>query len=101
MYKIFENKRVAVVMMALFVIAAGANSFMGGSMPAFSSCLSFADTAVDVAHGPTLPPEPWVAHGPTLPPEPWNKLAHGPTLPPEPWNKLAHGPTLPPEPWKL
>jgi hypothetical protein len=30
---------------------------------------------VVVAHGPTLPPDPWdglVAHGPTLPPDPWD-----------------------------
>jgi len=50
---------------------------------------------VEIAHGPTLPPDPWAgtenltAHGPTLPPDPWagteNLTAHGPTLPPDPW----------------
>jgi hypothetical protein len=47
-----------------------------------------------IAHGPTLPPDPWagtenIVHGPTLPPDPWagteNVVAHGPTLPPDPW----------------
>jgi len=66
-----------------------------------------------IAHGPTLPPDPWagseslVAHGPTLPPDPWagskSLVAHGPTLPPDPWagskSLVAHGPTLPPDPW--
>jgi hypothetical protein len=39
-----------------------------------------------------------IAHGPTLPPDPWagteSLLAHGPTLPPDPWagteSLLAH-----------
>lgn len=117
MDKILENKLVVVAAMALFVVALGVNTLMGGSMPAFASCLRFADNdnAATIAHGPTLPPEPWLqkpAHGPTLPPEPWlQKPAHGPTLPPEPWGTSAtlkaavstpsHGPTLPPEPWKL
>ncbi len=34
---------------------------------------------VRVAHGPTMPPEPWetiqIAHGPTMPPEPWETAA--------------------------
>jgi hypothetical protein len=100
MDKILENKLVVLAAVALFVVALGANSLMGGSMPAFASCLRFADNAVTVAHGPTLPPEPWLqkpAHGPTLPPEPWDGApaldAHARTP--------AHGPTLPPEPWKL
>jgi hypothetical protein len=62
---------------------------------------------VNVAHGPTMPPDPWdgvnVAHGPTMPPDPWDgvKIAHGPTMPPDPWDgvKVAHGPTMPPDPW--
>jgi hypothetical protein len=95
MDKILDNKLVVVVAVALFVVALGANSLMGGSMPAFVSCLTFSDSAVNIAHGPTLPPEPWVAKA--------VKPAHGPTLPPEPWvaNVVNHGPTLPPEPWKL
>lgn len=97
MDKILANKLVVVAAMALIVVALGANTFMGGTMPSFGCCLRFADSGTLVAHGPTLPPEPWLRHGPTLPPEPWIKSAHGPTLPPEPW--LRHGPTLPPEPW--
>ena len=44
-----------------------------------------------------------IAHGPSLPPDPWNvRLAHGPSLPPDPWNvRLAHGPSLPPDPWNV
>ncbi len=98
MDKILDNKLVVVIAVALFVVALGANSLMGGSMPAFVSCLTFSDSAVTIAHGPTLPPEPWVAAKAIKP-------AHGPTLPPEPWvakvSKPSHGPTLPPEPWKL
>jgi hypothetical protein len=64
--------------------------------------------AVDVrlAHGPTMPPDPWdlqIAHGPTMPPDPWDlQIAHGPTMPPDPWDlQIAHGPTMPPDPWDL
>ena len=61
---------------------------------------------VRLAHGPTVPPDPWdvrLAHGPTVPPDPWDvRLAHGPTVPPDPWDvRLAHGPTVPPDPWDL
>src|SRR5260370_17772373 len=61
---------------------------------------------VQIAHGPTLPPDPWnvqIAHGPTLPPDPWNvQIAHVPTLPPDPWNlHIAHAPTLTPHPRHL
>jgi hypothetical protein len=60
-----------------------------------------------VAHGPSLPPDPWdgvrIAHGPSLPPDPWDgvRIAHGPSLPPDPWDgvRIAHGPSLPPDPW--
>ena len=44
-----------------------------------------------------------VAHGPTVPPDPWDgvRIAHGPTVPPDPWDgvRIAHGPTVPPDPW--
>jgi hypothetical protein len=66
-----------------------------------------ASHAVLLAHGPTVPPDPWdgvrVAHGPTVPPDPWDgvRIAHGPTVPPDPWDgvRIAHGPTVPPDPW--
>jgi hypothetical protein len=37
--------------------------------------LAFAMNLAASAHGPTMPPDPWVGlsvmHGPTMPPDPW------------------------------
>src|SRR6266568_1066612 len=65
---------------------------------------SVVPVAPQIAHSPTLPPDPWdgtIAHSPTLPPDPWDgTIAHSPTLPPDPWDgTIAHSPTLPPDPW--
>ena len=87
MYQCLESKSVVITVLALLVVALGANGLMGGSAPQFASCLRFADSAATVAHGPTLPPEPWLQKPATT----LNAGAHKP----------AHGPTLPPEPWKL
>ena len=84
MRNLLENQAVCAKLFLLFALALAVSSVYGGV-----SSTRLTDLAL----------VPGIAHGPTLPPEPWNKLAHGPTLPPEPWNKLAHGPTLPPEPW--
>ena len=67
-----------------------------------------ATDSVLLAHGPSIPPDPWegvrLAHGPSIPPDPWEgvRLAHGPSIPPDPWEgvRLAHGPSIPPDPWE-
>ncbi|MGD0499887.1 MAG: hypothetical protein ABSC23_15770 [Bryobacteraceae bacterium] len=59
--------------------------------PAMPGLLLTDPAPIQVAHGPTMPPNPWegvqVAHGPTMPPNPWEgvQVAHGPTMPPNPW----------------
>jgi hypothetical protein len=64
---------------ALFVAAVAVNAAIGGG-------LSSGTSAVQVALGPTFPPDPWdVALGPTFPPDPWD-VALGPTFPPDPWD---------------
>jgi len=108
-YRIFESK-------FAFVITACALTAMMWNYTTPNTGLSIAGNGtfvpVVIAHGPTLPPDPWagstenLTHGPTLPPDPWagtENIAHGPTLPPDPWagstENLTHGPTLPPDPW--
>ena len=113
MRNFFENRMFCAVVAWLFAAGFAFNAHQGTVAMRPSSLWSAVDLEL-VAHGPTLPPEPWqgearqIAHGPTLPPEPWQGearlVAHGPTLPPEPWQGearlVAHGPTLPPEPWQ-
>jgi hypothetical protein len=109
MRKFFENKVVYAVIVFIFA-ACSAWSAKEESADTQSGYLLRAPAEL-IAHGPTLPPDPWqggtlLAHGPTLPPDPWQGgtlLAHGPTLPPDPWQggtRLTHGPTLPPDPWQ-
>jgi hypothetical protein len=56
-----------------------------------------------VGHGMTAPDAVLLAHGPSMPPDPWDgvRIAHGPSMPPDPWDgvRIAHGPSMPPDPW--
>ena len=95
-YRVIESKIAFTITAGLFVFALmwNANRYAGPSLAGHGM---FAP--IVIAHGPTLPPDPWagtenlVAHGPTLPPDPWagteNLVAHGPTLPPDPWTTRA------------
>ena len=41
---------------------------------------------------PAFAPAARIAHGPTVPPDPWDvRLAHGPTVPPDPWDVRIAG----------
>ena len=57
-----------------------------------SGHMLLAPDAVLLAHGPSMPPDPWdgvrIAHGPSMPPDPWDgvRIAHGPSMPPDPWD---------------
>ena len=101
--RIIESKIAFAITTIVFVsgLVWNANQGAGLSLPGHGVF-----SPVEVAHGPTLPPDPWAVaakHGPTLPPDPWAVAAkHGPTLPPDPWAVAAkHGPTLPPDPWAV
>lgn len=103
--RLMESKISFAITSCAFLAALGWNASQGAGLylPGHGS---FVIPTTLIAHGPTLPPDPWemlTAHGPTLPPDPWEMLtAHGPTLPPDPWEMLtAHGPTLPPDPWEM
>jgi len=108
MSRLLENKLMFAAVLALFALACAANALQGAGVPVHSHKLLA--EPVNVASGPTLPPDPWdgnvtIASGPTLPPDPWDgnvTIASGPTLPPDPWDgnvTIASGPTLPPDPW--
>jgi hypothetical protein len=95
-----------IALLSLFISALTWNMVDSVGANAGRSALLSPDVPL-VAHGPTVPPDPWdgvrIAHGPTVPPDPWDgvRIAHGPTVPPDPWDgvRIAHGPTVPPDPW--
>jgi hypothetical protein len=107
---LLENKIAYVATVSLFTAALAWNLFHGGSstVPGHMLLPLERPEAEFVAHGPTIPPDPWegvqVAHGPTIPPDPWEgvRVTHGPTIPPDPWEgvRVTHGPTIPPDPWE-
>jgi hypothetical protein len=132
MRKFFASRLTFVAILILFVSAftwnvvhgAGVGSTVGGHILTMPDVWLIAHNPapgpdgpydVRVAHGPTLPPDPYpeggnvrVAHGPTLPPDPYPeggnvRVAHGPTLPPDPYPeggnvRVAHGPLPDPDP---
>jgi hypothetical protein len=59
----------------LFALAIAWNTSHGGQ-PLLPATLSGAPSVDLVAHGPTMPPDPWD----------WTQVAHGPTMPPDPWD---------------
>ncbi|MBZ5624046.1 MAG: hypothetical protein LAQ69_35905, partial [Acidobacteriia bacterium] len=60
---------------------------------------NLATTPLNIAHGPSIPPDPWAGGNATT------LIAHGPSIPPDPWaggnatTLIAHGPSIPPDPW--
>ena len=106
MRKFFDSKFAFFTVLALFAFAFTWNILHGVSQ-INSGHILLAPDVVLLAHGPSIPPDPWdgvrLAHGPTVPPDPWDgvRIAHGPTVPPDPWDgvRIAHGPTVPPDPW--
>jgi hypothetical protein len=121
MRRILGNKIAFAITLSIFAFGLGCNALLGGGivLPFHSCTVAVSPEALDVSHGPTMPPDPWLpssgvvltAHGPTMPPDPWLPssgailTAHGPTMPPDPWLPssgailTAHGPTMPPDPW--
>src|SRR5207237_944906 len=94
MRRFLRNKFAFATTMLAFASAQCWNLSQGGGWSAPGrTCLVLEPKLV--AHGPSLPPDPWVGC-PTV-------LAHGPSLPPDPWvgfrKTVAHGPSLPPDPW--
>ena len=126
MRKFLQSNSAYATLFVLFTIALAVNSLSGSALPAFvagSTTTSYApdsagSTAIpdarELAHGPTIPPDPWEDNSIQSPkPRPKPQLAHGPTIPPDPWEdnsiqspkprpkpQLAHGPTIPPDPWE-
>ncbi len=64
MIKVLDNPMFHISVCVLFAIALVVNGFAGGTIPGFVN-------RVQIAHGPTFPPDPFVAHGPTFPPDPF------------------------------
>jgi len=107
MSRFFENRIAFIAVVIIFAAGWAWSSGQGGAIPAGHMLL---EPALTVAHGPTMPPDPWdgnlaMKHGPTMPPDPWDgnlAVKHGPTMPPDPWDgnlAVKHGPTMPPDPW--
>jgi len=88
----FENRLAFSAIVVMFAAACVWNSCHG--VAALPSGHLFLEPIITVAHGPTMPPDPWdanlaVKHGPTMPPDPWDAnltVKHGPTMPPDPWD---------------
>ena len=93
MRKFFENKIAFGATVLAFAMAIGFSAANGAVVLGSSHCL-LAPEEIDVASGPTIPPDPWEGR---------TELASGPTIPPDPWEgrtELASGPTIPPDPWE-
>jgi hypothetical protein len=94
MSRLLDNKLIFASVLALFALACASNAVQGGGVPVHSQMLLTPDT-VNVAIGPTMPPDPWegvqLAIGPTMPPDPWEgvRVAIGPTMPPDPWEGIS------------
>ena len=75
MRKFFDNKFPVFAVLALFTSAFTWN-LMPGAGQIQSGHILLAPDVVLLAHGPTMPPDPWdgvrIAHGPTMPPDPWD-----------------------------
>ena len=106
MRKFFNGKSAFFAVFALFTSAFTWNTLHGAGA-INSGHILLAPGVVRLAHGPSVPPDPWdgvrIAHGPSVPPDPWDgvRIAHGPSVPPDPWDgvRIAHGPSVPPDPW--
>ena len=108
MKKFFENKLTFVAIASLFTSALAWNLAHGSDVLPDSHVLP--TPAVEVAHGPVMPPPDSttggvrVAHGPVmLPPDSTTggvRVAHGPVMPPPDSTtggvRVAHGPVMPP-----
>jgi len=97
MYKFFESKFAFGAVLSLFAISFTWNASQGAALP-FTGHLMMDSSGTQVAHGPSIPPDPWEGTGSTL-------TAHGPSIPPDPWEGTgstltAHGPSIPPDPWE-
>ena len=74
MQRFFENKLAFAAVLVLFVMAVFWNNTQSGGFPAPDRWAT--SNAVQLAHGPNIPPDPWD----------WNKAQHGPNIPPDPWD---------------
>jgi len=91
-----ENKVAYIATVSLFTAALAWNVVHDGSSAVPGNVIPPLErsVAVVVAHGPSIPPDPWeavrVAHGPSIPPDPWEavRVAHGPSIPPDPWEAV-------------
>src|SRR5258707_13739953 len=102
MPRFFDNKIAFGAIIFVFTIAFAWCVIHGTGMP-LPGHLMLDPDSMNVAHGPTLPPDPWegglAAHGPTLPPDPWEGglVAQRDMLPPQTWQGglVSHGQTIP------
>ncbi len=80
MRRILENKFAFGFTLFVFALALGCNAMLGVGivLPAHDSFLTIPMDSIDLASGPTLPPDPWLPSSGAL-------MASGPTLPPDPW----------------
>ena len=74
MSRFVENKFMFAAVLLLFALACASNLIEGAGVPVPSHS-PLASDPVTVAHGPSMPPDPWesgqLAHGPSMPPDPW------------------------------
>ena len=74
MHRVLDNKYTVAAAVLLFALAFACNAFQG-TAPSLPGSVLIGQATVAVAHGPSMPPDPWevnrVAHGPSMPPDPW------------------------------
>ena len=75
MRKVFASKFAFIAVLFLFTSAFTWN-IVDGAGAIVGEHILMAPDAVLLAHGPSVPPDPWdgvrIAHGPSVPPDPWD-----------------------------
>ena len=97
--RVLGNKFAFAATVLAFGLARGWNTQQGAMQMPSHSLLGA--RPMMVAHGPSIPPDPWCPPGVVCGDNAATLVAHGPSIPPDPWVEglVAHSPTMPPDPW--
>src|SRR5262245_21802769 len=105
MQRLLENKFAFAAIAFAFALALVWNATQGNGNLFPGHSVMMTTDFVTVAHGPSLPPDPWVGGGTGAGGGSRTVVAHGPSLPPDPWvgggtgagggsrTVVAHGPS--------
>ena len=78
MRRFLDSKFVYGAVLSTFAMAFACHAGQGASAPA-AGHITATPAQIMVAHGPSIPPDPWEGTGSSI------RVAHGPSIPPDPW----------------